>query len=199
MKKSKKKVSYHLRKFTRLQKSCLKSYILFLVDDRAQTVEPELRRAIQNRNAKLESDLTGKTPFEKPQLRELSLNFLKIKKNLFLAEWLALIQKRDNLLQQADKISKEKSRAKLELELIAIQFEARKIGLIAEYKKTQEHRDREFELANKCIALVQQKDQIDEEIDQIDANIISQQERHASQQQSFIDDQKRKGKYDFRL
>ena len=78
--------------------------------------------------------------------------------------------------------------------MIAIQFEARKIGLIAEYKKTQEHRDREFELANKCIALVQQKDQIDEEIDQIDANIISQQERHASQQQSFIDDQKRKGK-----
>ena len=77
--------------------------------------------------------------------------------------------------------------------MIAIQFEARKIGLIAEYKKTQEHRDREFELANKCIALVQQKDQIDEEIDQIDANIISQQERHASQQQSFIDDQKRKG------
>ena len=83
--------------------------------------------------------------------------------------------------------------------MIAIQFEARKIGLIAEYKKTQEHRDREFELANKCIALVQQKDQIDEEIDQIDANIISQQERHASQQQSFIDDQKRKGKFDFRL
>ena len=83
--------------------------------------------------------------------------------------------------------------------MIAIQFEARKIGLIAEYKKTQEHRDREFELANKCIALVQQKDQIDEEIDQIDANIISQQERHASQQQSFIDDQKRKGKYYFRL
>ena len=83
--------------------------------------------------------------------------------------------------------------------MIAIQFEARKIGLIAEYKKTQEHRDREFELANKCIALVQQKDQIDEEIDQIDANIISQQERHASQQQSFIDDQKRKGKCYFRL
>ena len=33
---------------------------IILVDDRAQTVEPELRRAIQNRNAKLESDLTGK-------------------------------------------------------------------------------------------------------------------------------------------
>ena len=125
---------------------------------------------------------------------KFQFKFSKKHKIPFSAEWLALIQKRDNLLQQADKISKEKSRAKLELELIAIQFEARKIGLIAEYKKTQEHRDREFELANKCIALVQQKDQIDEEIDQIDANIISQQERHASQQQSFIDDQKRKGK-----
>ena len=128
--------------------TCLKRGFkqFILVDDRAQTVEPELRRAIQNRNAKLESDLTGKI---------LIQIFQKKHKIQFSAEWLALIQKRDNLLQQADKISKEKSRAKLELELIAIQFEARKIGLIAEYKKTQEHRDREFELANKCIALVQ--------------------------------------------
>ena len=31
----------------------------FIVDERAQQVEPELRRAIESKNSKLESELTG--------------------------------------------------------------------------------------------------------------------------------------------
>ena len=59
----------HLRKWKLRRHALSVGWQFILVDDRAQTVEPELRRAIQNRNAKLESDLTGEILtqiFQKP-------------------------------------------------------------------------------------------------------------------------------------
>ena len=82
---------------------------------------------------------------------------------------------------------------KLELELNQITFEARKIALIPDSRKTQHHRDDEKELVEKCMQLVAAKNEIDNEIDEIDDEILRQRELHARQMEQNIIEQKSKG------
>ena len=97
------------------------------------------------------------------------------------------------MLHQAERVSKERIRVKLELELNSITFEARKIALISDSRKTQEHRDDEKALVEKCMELVTAKNEIDNEIDEIDDEILRQRELHAKQMEQNIIEQKTKG------
>ena len=115
-------------------------------------------------------------------------------KVLYSDEWFALISKRDDLLHQAERVSKEKRRVKLEIELVGLRHQANKLAMIDEYRKTQLDYDRENELVVQCMNIVQQKSQLDEEIEEIDEQILLQKELHFKRQQESMD-QKAKGLY----
>jgi len=123
------------------------------VDDRAKNVEADLRNAMNSKNQRLEVELTG--------------------------EWLALVQKRDNQVKEAELISKQKRRAKLEIELVDVKRQCRLISIKEDYEKSEDDRKLEVELVEKCIGLVKEKDELEEEIGDIEQEIHEQREEHA--------------------
>ena len=64
--------------------------------------------------------------------------------------------------------------------------------MIDEYRKTEFDFKKENELVIQCMEIVEQKSQLDEEIEEIDEQILLQKELHFKRQQESID-QKAKG------
>lgn len=113
-----------------------------------------------------------------------------------LGEWLALVQKRDNQVKEAEIISKQKRRAKLELQLVDIKRNCRALTIKNDYEKSEEDRNHEMTLVKQCIDLVQEKDELENEIGDLEEEIQDQRERHAQQMtQNLLEQEKlRQGK-----
>jgi len=134
------------------------------VDDRAKVVETDLRLAMKQDQRK-EAELTG--------------------------EWLALVQKRDDLLKSGSLIGLQRSRAKLELEYLHVQRQCRVLSLKHEYEKTEEDRNLEEKLIQQCVQLVRNKAVIEDDMATLEEEIQDQRERHAVQMQKNLMEQER--------
>ena len=108
-----------------------------------------------------------------------------------LGEWLALVQKRDNQVKEGEIISKQKRRAKLELQLVEIKRNCRMLTIKHDFEKTEDDRIQEEELVRRCIDLVQEKDELEGEIGDLEEEIQDQRERHAQQMtQNLLEQEK---------
>ena len=94
-------------------------------------------------------------------------------------------------MKEAEIISKQKRRAKLEIELVDVKRQCRLISIKEEFEKSEADRKLEMELVEKCIQLVQEKDELEEEIGEIEEEIHEQRERLATQMTQNILEQDR--------
>ena len=109
----------------------------------------------------------------------------------FLGEWLALVQKRDDLLKSGSLIGLQRRRAKLELEYLHVQRQCRVLSLKYDYEKTEEDRNSEEKLIQQCVQLVRDKAIIEDEMADLEEEIQDQRERHAVQMQKNLMEQER--------
>ena len=101
------------------------------------------------------------------------------------------MQKRDNQVKEAEMISKQKRRAKLELQLVDIKRQCRHLSIKTDEEKTEQDREEEMALVGKCIDLVQEKDELEDEIGELEEEIQDQRERHAQQMtQNLLEQEK---------
>ena len=112
---------------------------------------------MNSKNQRLEVELTGTNLVifdhfsKKPKFQITKNLFVKSFLKYFQGEWLALVQKRDNQVKEAELISKQKRRAKLEIELVDVKRQCRLISIKEDYEKSEDDRKLEVELVEKCI------------------------------------------------
>ena len=104
------------------------------------------------------------------------INWYKLKKesqvlSYKLGEWLALVQKRDDLLKSGSLIGLQRSRAKLEIEYLHVQRQCRVLSLKHEYEKTEEDRNLEESLIQQCVKLVSNKAIIEDDMATLEEEI----------------------------
>jgi hypothetical protein len=78
-------------------------------------------------------------------------------------------------------LSKQKRRAKLELQLLDIKRQCRLLTIKHELEKTDNDKIKEMDLVTQCIEIVQEKDHLESEISDLEGEIQDQRERHAQQ------------------